>query len=369
MINKRFFNFKRYDTFIQQQAQIPDDAIVFIQDRPSIYTHGTEYMCNGTKETVLSQNSLEFKDSTGKTIFKLYIGDDGIIRLTDSSGDEIQQEYALVSYVNQQDAILDEKIRGLNTKITNNVTDISGIKNDINGIRNGIEDAFGINAEGISAIKAILSDEDTTTGILKEIASKADQSDVNTALTNINTTLASKANRDELFSGSYNDLTDKPTISTVPTNVSAFNNDVPYLTGQDITGKADASDVETTFNTLRAQIQAAADEDDLRYMARVLSDMLTAIQNVISENYILKKDAYSNESGIQQSDWSEEEISEIDPDSFVVNHRTLYTTSNIEQPEGDMITFEGNRFQTEDQQLNTDPVEGDLFYYTEPATE
>ena len=32
------------------------------------------------------------------------------------------------------------------------------------------------------------------------------------------------------FSGSYNDLTDKPTIPTVPTNVSAFTNDAGYLT-------------------------------------------------------------------------------------------------------------------------------------------
>ncbi len=32
------------------------------------------------------------------------------------------------------------------------------------------------------------------------------------------------------FSGNYNDLTNKPTISTVPTNVSAFTNDAGYLT-------------------------------------------------------------------------------------------------------------------------------------------
>ena len=38
-------------------------------------------------------------------------------------------------------------------------------------------------------------------------------------------------NKPTLFSGSYNDLTDKPTIPTVPTNVSAFNNDAGYLTG------------------------------------------------------------------------------------------------------------------------------------------
>lgn len=33
------------------------------------------------------------------------------------------------------------------------------------------------------------------------------------------------------FSGSYDDLTDKPTIPTVPTNVSAFTNDAGYITG------------------------------------------------------------------------------------------------------------------------------------------
>lgn len=33
------------------------------------------------------------------------------------------------------------------------------------------------------------------------------------------------------FSGSYNDLTNKPTIPTVPTKVSAFTNDAGYLTG------------------------------------------------------------------------------------------------------------------------------------------
>lgn len=40
-------------------------------------------------------------------------------------------------------------------------------------------------------------------------------------------------------SGSYNDLSDKPTIPTVPTDVSAFNNDAQYLTENDIDNKQD----------------------------------------------------------------------------------------------------------------------------------
>lgn len=40
-------------------------------------------------------------------------------------------------------------------------------------------------------------------------------------------------------SGSYNDLTDKPTIPTVPTNVSAFTNDAGYITATDVADKQD----------------------------------------------------------------------------------------------------------------------------------
>jgi len=42
----------------------------------------------------------------------------------------------------------------------------------------------------------------------------------------------SLSNKPSLFSGNYNDLTNKPVIPTVPTNVSAFTNDVPYLTAE-----------------------------------------------------------------------------------------------------------------------------------------
>ena len=47
-----------------------------------------------------------------------------------------------------------------------------------------------------------------------------------------------------LFSGDYNDLSNKPAIPVVPTNVSAFNNDAGYLTAhQDVSGKEDKVDI------------------------------------------------------------------------------------------------------------------------------
>lgn len=50
--------------------------------------------------------------------------------------------------------------------------------------------------------------------------------------------ISGKANTSDLAkvatSGSYNDLSDKPIIPTVPTNVSAFNNDAGYITEYDV---------------------------------------------------------------------------------------------------------------------------------------
>lgn len=64
------------------------------------------------------------------------------------------------------------------------------------------------------------------------------------------------------FSGAYADLTGKPTIPTVPTNVSAFNNDAGYLTSVPseyvtetemqtaLASKADTADIPTAVSDL-----------------------------------------------------------------------------------------------------------------------
>ena len=47
-------------------------------------------------------------------------------------------------------------------------------------------------------------------------------------------------NKPTLFSGNYNDLTNKPNIPTVPTNVSSFNNDAGYITSSQIPAQVNA---------------------------------------------------------------------------------------------------------------------------------
>jgi hypothetical protein len=89
-----------------------------------------------------------------------------------------------------------------------------------------------------------LSNYDTKSEVNNKISSAT--SLVNSALTahtantNVHVTAQDKTNWNNKsnFSGSYNDLTDKPTIPTVPTDVSAFNNDAGYITSNDLAGYA-----------------------------------------------------------------------------------------------------------------------------------
>jgi len=79
------------------------------------------------------------------------------------------------------------------------------------------EDVLGVNAEGISALKALTEDDDATTGILREIGKKANLLDLSTVA----------------FTGDYDDLSNKPTIPSL-TN---------YYTKTEVDNKIDSANV------------------------------------------------------------------------------------------------------------------------------
>ena len=99
--------------------------------------------------------------------------------------------------------------------------------------------------------------------------------------TEVDTALATKANSSSLSTvattGSYNDLTNKPVIPTVPTNVSAFTNDAGYLTEHQslanyynktetdalLNGKADASALNDYATTSAMNTALAGKQDTL----------------------------------------------------------------------------------------------------------
>lgn len=77
-------------------------------------------------------------------------------------------------------------------------------------------------------------------------------------------------------SGSYEDLSDKPTIPTVPTNVSAFTNDAGYLTShQDISGKVNTSDIANNLTTTTSG--KVLDARQGKVLADLIGDAITYI--------------------------------------------------------------------------------------------
>ena len=84
-------------------------------------------------------------------------------------------------------------------------------------------------------------------------------------------------NKPELFSGDYNDLTNQPTIPTVPTNVSAFTNDAGYLTQATV---QEAANIPT---------QVSAFENDAHYITS--ADVPTNVSELNNDaNYITSAD-------------------------------------------------------------------------------
>lgn len=120
-------------------------------------------------------------------------------------------------------------------------TGISNINQGLSDISDGLDDISDAETNALNNI------ESSETSALNSIAGAKNQAiedisdiaGVDFTAFALNSDLA-----DVATSGSYNDLLNKPTIPTVPTNISAFTNDSGYLTQhQDISGKANSSDL------------------------------------------------------------------------------------------------------------------------------
>ena len=141
---------------------------------------------------------------------------------TESDAKYLTSHQSLANYPTSSD--VEARLGSLGNKTVGNQAVAKTVKEYVD---DKFDDAFGIDAEGVTALKTILEDSDTTTGILTSIGAKANSADLSTVAT----------------SGSYNDLSNKPTI---PTDTSDLTNGAGFLTShQDISGKADITDLPT----------------------------------------------------------------------------------------------------------------------------
>lgn len=103
---------------------------------------------------------------------------------------------------------------------------------------------------------------------------------------------------DVATSGSYNDLSDKPTIPTVPTNVSAFTNDAGYLTEhQSLDGKQDKI---TSTNKLSADL--ISDGTTNKTVTATEKSTWNNKQNAISDLSTIRSGAEAGSTAVQPGD-------------------------------------------------------------------
>lgn len=133
-------------------------------------------------------------------------------------------------------------------------------------VNSKLNDILGVNASAVSSLIAVLSDSDTQTGILNMIAGKADSSSLATVATS--GSYNDLTNKPTLFSGSYDDLTNKPTIPsayTLPIASSSVLGGVKIGTGLSIN-----SETGVLSATADAQVQADWTESDSTSKAYIL---------------------------------------------------------------------------------------------------
>ena len=141
--------------------------------------------------------------------------------------------------------------------------------------------------------------------------------------------LDTKQDISDAFSGDYNDLTNKPIIPTVPSNVSAFTNDAGYLTEHQSLANyytkdetdaliPDTSDflTKSEFDTKEEVISTALNE-----LEDGKQDKLTAGANItIDANNVISSTGGTQ----QQADWNQTDTTAVD---YIKNKPTIPDTS------------------------------------------
>lgn len=186
-------------------------------------------------------------------------------------------------------------------------------------------------SDGLFATQVVVNEEIAAriqgdADINTTLGTKADKSDTYTK-TQVDDALALKQDASTAFSGDYNDLSNKPTIPVVPTNVSAFTNDAGYLTEhQSLDNYYTKTQVDTALAAKVSQTEFDTKEEVISTALNELEEnkqnKLTAGQNITIQNNVISSTGGTQ----QQADWNQTDTTAVD---YIKNKPVIPDTSDF----------------------------------------
>ena len=288
MINRKFINFKTYNGFLAKKNEIPEDSIVFIQDRQCIWARGKEYICDGGQALIDSLiDSLSAVAFTGT--YQDLIG----TPIIDSQLD-----------INSLNLVQNKKIKeALDTK-----ADISQLSNyvkkadhirDLGNKQNLLEAGSGISIDE-NVISCTL--DTNVYEIVTDFPPYNPSQNKIYLVENSNGTFTQKY---YLGNGQWRD----GGIVTPSINLS------PYQKKDEAEQQHDAiweylNSLDFTPYALKEETDAIRSDLNNYALTKNVENALITLQQIIDEKYVLKKDVYHPEN---------EEFSTTDPEPIIIN--------------------------------------------------
>ena len=237
----KVYNIKQTSTGLNATINIPKDMVVS-SGKVETYTLSGEWGLAGTYLVLTLANA---------TSDKVYINVGNLIEYVTSGSTADDQIQIEIDNEHKVTAILK------NSSVTKEQLD-TNLQNELNSKVN----AEYVEQNGSKITKILVNGVEQTINEKSVNLDVPTNSEFNTHINNSNIHITSeertKWNAKSDFSGDYNDLTNQPIIPTVPSNVSAFNNDAGYLTEhQDISGKADKNLSNVDNETFKAKVEAS----------------------------------------------------------------------------------------------------------------
>ena len=237
----KVYNIKQTSTGLNATINIPKDMVVS-SGKVETYTLSGEWGLAGTYLVLTLANA---------TSDKVYINVGNLIEYVTSGSTADDQIQIEIDNEHKVTAILK------NSSVTKEQLD-TNLQNELNSKVN----AEYVEQNGSKITKILVNGVEQTINEKSVNLDVPTNSEFNTHINNSNIHITSeertKWNAKSDFSGDYNDLTNQPIIPTVPSNVSAFNNDAGYLTEhQDISGKADKNLSNVDNEPFKAKVEAS----------------------------------------------------------------------------------------------------------------